>query len=411
MSNSTLVLWVDGQQGILQAGWQALTTASNPNVVQGDNLSIELHWIKKSLSSSTVMEEVAFPVGSVVRLAIGNPLAVPNSGTFDIVYGGSTITVSAIIAPADLATALNAIPAIASTGGVSVILVNGATYRITFNNPGTQTLMATNATNLMPSATAAVQRVRAGTSTVREIQNIKLKCSPIAYVDTFTDNVDATVSYSQIGYNTTRFSINPTPKGGSFIITDGTNTTAPISVNTTSALLYSALVNAGIADSNYSYSVISSGAYSWDVAQLTNNFKALSANSSGIVSFTSKVGVLNLNTEEVEDFLNGKQSGIATLEINVSDDSGVQTLYQGPVQIFNDLIDASTYSPLALSSPASQADIDALKVRVGNLEANEIPSSISNPLNLQVLAYNSSNQTWTNMNTVDTFPLLDGGNF
>jgi len=411
MSNSTLVLWVDGQQGILQSGWQSLTQAPTPEVVQGDNVAVELHWVSKVSVAGLSMTEVPFPNGAVVRLGIGNPLSVPTSGTFNIVYGGSTITVSCTISPSDLSTALNAMTSISAVGGVNVILVNGSTYRITFNNNGAQGLIATNSTNLIPSSTAVVQRVRTGTSTVREVQNIKLKCSPIAYVDTFTDNVPAQISYTQIENNITRFEISPNPKNGTFIISDGTNTTAPIPVTANANDVYTALVNGSVADSTYIYSVVKTDNFTWDIAQTGGTFKTIFSNSSGLISFSSKIATLNLNTEEIEDFLNGQQYATATLEINVSDDTSLQTLYQGNIKIFNDLIDASTYSPLALSSPASQADIDALKVRVTAIEANEIPTSISNPLNLQVLSYNSSSQTWTNMNTVDTFQLLDGGNF
>lgn len=357
------------------------------------------------------MEELPFPNGSTVKMAIGNIESAPTTGSFDIGYEGNAATASATVTATSLQTALNGLDSITSAGGVTVSLINGNTYRISFNSNGARSLLFTNSTNLEPSATAVVQRVRAGDANTKEIQSVKLKCIPVAYTQTFIDTPSVNMTVATIDATTNRLSFSALPKDGSFIISDGSNFTPAISVTASAQEVLSALVSGRIADNNNKFTVTKIGMYAWDLTQTTGTVKSLTTNIAGVISFASKTGIIDLNTIEVEDILSGAQSVTTTMELEVSDGTSRQTIYQGSVQIINDLIDASSYNPSSLSSPASQSDVDAIRLELNALEAVTIPAHIVSPLNNQVLAFNSSNGKWENKDTLTTFAIMDGGNF
>lgn len=408
MATPQITLWVDGSNNNTLSGWQSLSAGIIPPFKQGDAVAIELHLVTP-MNGGTV-EEVPFETGAMVRCALGSIESRPTSGSFIFTYSGSSVTIPVTASITEVETLINGLSSITAAGGVSVSYINGYSYRVAFNANGVRSLITCNAQDLRPSAFAGVRRAVVGTSTTKDVQYIKLKTIPIAYADTFV-SVDAPVtSTSAISASITRFSISPKPKYGSFIVSNGTLSTGPISVTATASDFLAALTSCGISSSVRTYSVLKVGNHDWDVSRVSGSFETLTVSASGVVGFDAKVGVLNLNTVEVEDFLAGATQATCTLEIEVESSGVKHTVLQKDVIIKNDLIDEATYEPLALSTPASQASVDALAARVTTIET-EFPVDTTSPTNNQVIAYNASIGKFVNKNTVDTIDLIDGGNF
>lgn len=412
MSEPLFTFWVDATNNSLISGWNGLVRAKDPIFKQGDNVSVEIHWIKKTSFTEGITEEIPFPSGSIVRVAVGEIDASPKSGVWIIGFGTDFANIDISADGTTVNTIVNSMPSVIAAGGVTVIIVNGSTYRITFNTNGAKVNFSSNCGTVYPSATGFTSKSRTGDDFTREVQSIKLKCIPVAYSDAFTDTPSATIETSIIETRTTRLAFTDVPKGGYFTISDGTLTSGNISVFASSTDVYSALLAAGMANSlTIPITVNKVDMYAWDIYQGATSLKTFSINTGGVISFSSKTGTIDFNTEEVEELLDSNNSINTNIEIEVSNGTVKHTIYQGKATIINDMIDSSTFNPSSLSSPASQTDLNAIEVRVTNLESNELVTNISNAQNNDVLAFNSSDSKWVNKSTLTTFTSVDGGNF
>jgi hypothetical protein len=408
MATPRIVLWIDSSNNNTLSGWQSLSGGIIPPFKQGDAVAIELHMVTPL--NGAIIEEVPFDVGANIKLALGSVDTKPTSGSFILTFGANSVEIPITSTAIEAGVLINSLASITAAGGVSVSLVNGNSYRVAFNNVGVRSLITCNAQDLRPSASVLVRRATTGSSTSKEVQYIKAKNIPIAFCDTFSPVAAPVTSTTAVSAAITRFSISPKPKYGSFLVSNGTLSTGPISINATATEFLAALTESGISNENRIYSVLKVGGHDWDVSRLTGSSETLTVSSNGVVGFDARVGILNLNTAEVEDFLAGALTATCTLEVEV-DTAGVKhTILQKDVTIRNDLIDESTYEPIALSTPASQASIDALEVRVAAME-DEFTIDTTSPTNNQVLAYNSVTGKWENKDTLNTFDLIDGGNY
>lgn len=408
MATPQITLWVDSSNNNNLSGWQSLSSGIIPPFKQGDAVAIELHLVTPL--NGSIIEEVPFDVGASIKCALGSVETKPTSGSFVLTFGGDSVEIPITATIAQVGTLVNSLASITAAGGVSVSLINGNSYRIAFNTNGVRSLITCNAQDLRPSASVLVRRSTTGSATSKEVQYIKAKTIPIAFCETFSPVPSPVASTTAISGSITRFSISPKPKYGSFLVSNGTLSTGPISVNATASEFLAALTDAEISNENRLYSVLKVGNHDWDVSRVSGSSETLTISANGVVGFDARVGILNLNTAEVEDFLAGALSATCTLEIEVDTGGVKHTVLQKDVIIKNDLIDESTYEPIALSTPASQASVDALEVRVSAME-NEFTIDTTSPTNNQVLAYNSVTGKWENKDTTSTFDLIDGGNY
>lgn len=405
MSNASLILWVNYEKNTLMSDWNTQTTIPTPVLKQGDTISVEIHQVQTIDSAGKVMAENEWDVQSNVTLAVGRVQALPTFGTYTLTFGSDETAPIAYNATAvQVQTAINAMAGISAIGGVSVSL-QGTAYRVIFNTAQVLPFALNyNENDLFPTSSIGVAEARAGTTAIRAIYQVQIKQSPVASVSTFTNRPNSVVTMTVIksasyagDTKVWRLAISPVPKDGSFnlsfLSSSATKTTAPISPLATADDVANALnaVEAG-------WTVSKTGSYEWDISTPTATISALAVNGDGIINFSGKVGILSLNTVEVENLLAGNESATATLEIEVETNGVRNTLIQTPVTIVNDLIDEADYTVVSrtevmpvdsvvrydtsqaltsaqkqqarnnIGATSSTVDVDALEMTVGNLD-------------------------------------------
>lgn len=373
MSESIITLWINSETNSLLPSWNSFGIATIPSIKQGDSAKVEIHWIKSD-QSGNFMSEVAMSPTSTLKLAVGSISGVPTEGYFTYNYQGDTVQIPydadvESVPPTNPAgyveknanTLINSLPSIIASGGVVVSIVNQRTLRIVFNNFGARALSSCNATTLRPSTNVSVTRISTGGPSTKEVQHLRPKVLPIAYTDSFSLSPSPVISITNIDSITKRISITPQPKFGTFTISNGTLTTGVLSINSSASDVLSALSEANINSETRLYSVAKSGDYSWDIYRTSGTAETLTVTDSGMIGFESKFGVIDFNTIELEDYLGGAERANATIEVEYSDGTIRQTLYQGTVLIVNDLIEDSVYSPIPfpeLSAGIGEAPMD-----------------------------------------------------
>ena len=354
-------LWINSETNALLPNWNAFGTVALPQIKQGDKIEFDIHWVKSD-PSGQFMEEVIMPPASVIKVAVGVVNGASSGGYFTYSFEGDTIDIPydadvdsfPIVPPPqnyvyvekNANTLINSLPSIIAAGGVEVSIVNQKTFRIVFNQFGARALSSCDATPLVPSTTVSVIRINAGTPTSKEVQHLRPKVLPVAYSESFVNSPEPVISMTDIDSITKRISISPSPKFGTFTISNGTGTTSALSINSSASDLLNGLTGAGISSSTRTYSVAKSGDYSWDIYRTSGTSETLTITTNGIIGFSSKTGIVDFNTIEVEDLLAGQLSVNATLEVEYSYGTSKQTLYQGRVTIVNDIIEAATYNPI-----------------------------------------------------------------
>lgn len=405
MSNASLILWVNYEKNTLMSDWNTQTTIPTPVLKQGDTISVEIHQVQTIDSAGKVMAENEWDVQSNVTLAVGRVQAPPTFGTYTLTFGSDETDPIAYNATAtQVQSAINAMAGISAIGGVSVSL-QGTAYRVIFNTAQVLPFALNyNENDLFPTSSIGVAEARAGTSAIRAIYQVQIKQSPVASVSTFTNRPNSVASVAVIksasyagDTKVWRLSISPVPKDGSFTLSflssSVSKTTAPISPLGTADDVANALnaVEAG-------WTVSKTGSYEWDISTQIATISALTVNGDGIINFSGKIGILSLNTVEVENLLAGNESATATLEIEVETNGVRNTLIQTPVTIVNDLIDEADYTVVSrtevmpvdsvvrydtsqaltsaqkqqardnIGATSSTVDVDALEATVGNLD-------------------------------------------
>ena len=355
MATSSLVLWADSSRNTFASGWQSNLDAAAITFRQGDNIGIELHWVRQYPGAGYLMDEVEWPATGNITLALGRLDAAPASGTFTLTYDGDeTDDIPANATAGELEDALNGVASILSEGGVTVSKQN-TSYRVVWNNAvvaaGT---VALGQNDMMPTCSVGVAVARTGTTLVRQILQLHIKQAPFAVCtewetqDAPTATVEVKHSPGYSGdYKIWRLNIYPQPKAGSFrlskTINGVTTWTVPISAAPGSLEIETALNKTGLTVSR-----IGQNEYEIYQAQVTgdvaNNVTTIAADDSGLIAYEAKYGVLNLNSLDLELFLAGAKSALAYLEIEVEVDGIRETIVQKQVTVMNDLIDTDSYT-------------------------------------------------------------------
>jgi hypothetical protein len=345
MSDSLINLWINTETNSLLPNWNSFGSAPIPPIRQGDSVKFEVHWVRSDLSGQ-FMEEVELHPSSTIRIAVGIADAVPTDGSFIYSFEGDTVEIPFDATASEAGTLINSLPSITSAGGVAVSLVNKRTLRIVFNEFGSRNMSACDSTGLRPLTNVYVSRINAGSVSSKEVQHLRPKVLPVAYSDSFVNDDAPQITITEIDSATNRITISPSPKYGTFSITNGTLTTGALSVSSSAGTIMNELTSSGISNSTRTYSVSKSGNYSWDIYRNIGSHETLDVTTSGIIGFSSKSGVVDFNTLEVEDLLAGSSSVNATLEVEYSYQGSIHTIYQGQITIVNDLIENITYNPI-----------------------------------------------------------------
>lgn len=459
MPSPSLTLWIDIATGKLVSGWQSISFAPNPVLKQGDTMGVELHLIKNFNGGS--FSEYEFSPSTAVTLAIGRIDTAPESGTFKLVYGSNTTSaLNANATATEVQTALNALASITAEGGVTVTKISNS-FRIVWNTAAvTSETLSYSFNELYPTSSIGISKTKTGSASPaqKQIYQVHIKQSPVANVPSFVNQDAPSVSVEQIhapaftgDTKVWRVSISPQPKSGSFLIgfNNGSTayTTSAIDINSSSDTVRTILTSAY----NANWNVVRSGINQWDISTSETGVFNVAVSDGGIIGFSSKYGVLDLNTAEVEDLLAGDASADAYMEVQLDTNGTKTTVIQQPITILNDLIDDASYTIVNWGdyipadsvvrydtaqslSPAEKAqakqnigvsDVDTtsltnkdieLEGRIGDLESTSLTSTqlgaltnSENPSssNVAITASALSTQLATKANTVHTHTISD----
>ena len=380
MAKNTFKLWVNPETNTIYDTWGSNVSAPPLVFLQGDAVEIEVHLIRWTQGATRFMQEIEFPAGSTLRLAIGKLDTAPTSGTYTITYGGNTTTALAYNADAaTISTALNALASITSAGGVTVTKLTNSIIQITFNAVGHNTGFTVDGLALSPPVAIKTITLQAGSASVKGAYLIKVKQAPVVYQDTWDDLDEPTLTVTTLQANRAkRVSISPDPKEGSWALTGteaiapkiskdgGDITNLPTYWNEDVTKRVSVLANA-TDFSEFQYAVTKVGPFAWDFAVI-NDYDIpvgytmpFTANAVGINGYVGKTAIVDFNTAEVEYLLGGSSSASTYFELELTDASGVkQTILQTTCTIKNDMIDSTSFTPISLGNGMSEAPIDGL---------------------------------------------------
>ena len=351
MSLPAITLWANSNRNEFASDWQNNGTLSSLQFKQGDTVGIELHWVEHQAGAP--MSEVIWPPAANITLAIGLLDAAPTSGHFRLAYASqSTGDIQYNATATVIQTALNGLAGIVAEGGVSVIK-NGTTIRVSWNDPmAVSSAITVSENNLTPTSSIGIGIARLGTSLVSHVVQLHIKQTPVAVCSEWVDSPTPTVTLTEIhapaysgDFRIWRLVIDPEPRAGTFRLSKVINGTLywapPININ-------------GLSDTNIAsalgLNVSRISDFEFEISQpqialdVTVNVSLLGADSSGLIPFSSKYGILNLNSLDVELLLGGASSKECICEIEVELNGKYQTLVQSTCTVYNDLIDTDAYT-------------------------------------------------------------------
>ena len=359
---SPLVLWANSTLNRLHEDWQSSGNLEEVRLTQGDTVEIELHWLKSVSEVGLIHDEVIFPVNANITLAIGRIDAPPEAGVFRLAYGGQqTGSIAYDALPTAVQAALNALTSISSAGGVTVSQT-ATSYKIVWNNPGVlASTLTTYSNDLLPSSTIGIGLARAGTVSVSGIYTVHIKQAPVAACLTWVPAASTeltVVTESTVGAQRTfKLEFSRLPKGGSFTLsyvwaTGGKiGTTLPIEVDSLSPQNIAFAIQQGTNWNNMWFlNVVKRSPLVYAITMWLSAFpvpapvvSSMSVLTDNVTDFSTKTGLLSLNTVEIESLLAGQSSVEAVLEVEVEVDGSRQTIIQTTALIKNDLIDTDVY--------------------------------------------------------------------
>lgn len=193
---------------------------------KGDNGAFNLYFLEATGVINRPFEVVDKSSASV-KLGIGSRLGVPETGTYTLTFGGDTTSaIDAAATAGAIETALNALSAISSAGGVSVTGELADHFTVRFTTAGTQGSITADVSQLIPDTVAVIDERIAGSASVKEVQEIQLRLTPAVYQDTWTDlgtTVTATIATTVTGNASNnevqRLTFSREPFAGSYRLT------------------------------------------------------------------------------------------------------------------------------------------------------------------------------------------------
>jgi hypothetical protein len=206
---------------------------------KGDNGAFNLYFLEATGVINRPFE-VVDKSSTSVKLGIGSRTGVPETGTYTLTFGGDTTSaIDAAATAGAIQTALNGLSAISSAGGVTVTGELADHFTVRFATAGTQGSITADVSQLIPDTVAVIDERIAGSSTVKEVQEIQLRLTPAVFQDSWADlgtTVTATIATTVTGSDTEnavqRLSFSREPFAGTYRLTLGSveiSQSAPIS--------------------------------------------------------------------------------------------------------------------------------------------------------------------------------------
>lgn len=336
--------------------------------VQGDSYNLRVMAVRPRPGRNIRRLWEFVPLPSSLYVALGQVGERPTNGTFTLTFGGDTTSALAHNAtPAQVQTALNALASITSAGGVTVSGIEGGPYQVAFHNVGARDLITGNANGLFPLTSANIYEARAGDSEVSEIQLIALDRISAALAQTWSDLPAASGSVVEIRTGGTnipevqRVSISADAYDGTFLLSFGAASSAPIPFNATSEEL-TAILEAVSTIGAGNVSVVGEGP-AWDVTfigTLTGDRALMTVDVSGLSVPIGKQGAFNLATAGIESLVGGEPAATAMLEVSGVVEGSHATVLQIEATVLNDGIQNAPQTGPTLPEYYTQSAVDAL---------------------------------------------------
>lgn len=219
-------LFIDLTNNRLAASETNSSPIGSINFTKGDNGSFNLYFLQATGSINRPFEIVNKSAASV-KFGIGSRTGLPETGTYTLSFGGDTTTSIAAAATAGaIQTALNALAAISSAGGVTVDGTLDEHFTVRFNSSGSRALISGDVSQLIPDTVAVIDERIAGTASVKEIQEIQLRLTPAVYQPTWTDlsttvtaTIATTITGSGVANEVQRLTFSQEPYSGTYRLT------------------------------------------------------------------------------------------------------------------------------------------------------------------------------------------------
>lgn len=392
MASRSLRLVVDTENGRLTPGFRSIISTITPRFTVGDQIPVEVFLTKPGSAAGVGSQEVPFPAGCVLRVAVGEINKTPTAGAWSLSYDGDTTVDLAYNASASaVEDALNDLASITSAGGVTVSKVGDA-YSIAFDTTGDKDPITGSAGTLVPLSAVSVQTLQEGGASEKEVVFVQVKVRPIAYQETFTDLASPTIS--RVGQT---YEIAGAVKSGTYTLTvtyDGDSATTwdipyNATVNQIEAAVQAALVSLDWNPGSEARPVraVQIDGQEWGLSYWDSGSYLSNVDGSNLVGFAGKIGTLSINTAEALAFIGSEASRRATLEIEIEEAGERQTVAQASAEVTADVILAGAFEPTSLEEALSEAVANARFIR---RDAD------------QALDATTKNQIWENLLGVTT---------
>jgi hypothetical protein len=186
-------LFIDLTNNRLAASETNLAPAAPPVFTKGDNGTFNLYFLQATGVINAPFTVVDRSTTSV-KLGIGSRSLLPETGDYTLTFGGDTTSsIPAAATAGQIATALNALSAISSAGGVTVTGALDDHFTIRFATAGTRGSITADVSQVIPDTVAVIDERVAGSATAKEVAEIQLRLTPAVFQPTWT-NLSTTVT-------------------------------------------------------------------------------------------------------------------------------------------------------------------------------------------------------------------------
>jgi hypothetical protein len=219
-------LFIDLTNNRLASSETNLAPAAPPVFTKGDNGTFNLYFLQATGIINAPFTVVDRSTTSV-KLGIGSRSGLPETGDYTLTFGGDTTSaIPAAATAGQIATALNAISAISSAGGVTVTGALDDHFTIRFATAGTRGSFTADVSQVIPDTVAVIDERLAGSATAKEVAEIQLRLTPAVFQSTWTNlsttvtaTIATTVTGSGLQNEIQRLTFSQKPFAGTFRLT------------------------------------------------------------------------------------------------------------------------------------------------------------------------------------------------
>ena len=219
-------LFIDLTNNRLAASETNLAPAAPPVFTKGDNGTFNLYFLQATGIINAPFTVVDRSTTSV-KLGIGSRSGLPETGDYTLTFGGDTTSaIPAAATAGQIATALNALTAISSAGGVTVTGALDDHFTIRFTTAGTRGSFTADVSQVIPDTVAVIDERLAGSATAKEVAEIQLRLTPAVFQSTWTNlsttvtaTIATTVTGSGLQNEIQRLTFSQKPFAGTFRLT------------------------------------------------------------------------------------------------------------------------------------------------------------------------------------------------